>query len=239
MINTILFDLDGTLLDFNQDEFLKLYLEGLAKKFILLGHSKEEVVYPLLTGVEAMLKNSGDKTNEDVFWDSFLKGSKYERSYYEEHINDFYHNEFNEIGRIVSHNKYAHLALELLKQKNDTIILATNPLFPKEATHNRMSWGKYGVHDFEFITTFENSNYTKPSLKYYEEILNRASKDISECLMVGNDTSDDMVVEEMGMDFYLVVDNLIDEKGKDYKHHKHGSFKDFYEYVKTLKVIEK
>ena len=31
-MNTVLFDLDGTLLPMDQDEFIRLYMEGLARR---------------------------------------------------------------------------------------------------------------------------------------------------------------------------------------------------------------
>ena len=45
-----------------------------------------------------------------------------------------------------------------------------------------------------------------------------------ECLMVGNDVQEDMIVEALGMKVFLLTDCLIDRKESDLSRYPHGGF---------------
>lgn len=77
-ITTVLFDLDGTLLPMKQEGFMKAYFEGLARKLAPHGYEKDSLIASILAGTKAMVKNNGDKLNEEAFWDVFsaLLGEK-------------------------------------------------------------------------------------------------------------------------------------------------------------------
>ena len=66
MIKNILFDLDGTLLNMDQDKFLKLYMISLYS--VLKDEYKDinELTNVIETGVKLMFNNDGSKTNEEV-----------------------------------------------------------------------------------------------------------------------------------------------------------------------------
>ena len=94
-------------------------------------------------------------------------------------------------------------------------MLATNPISPALATDWRIRWAGLKPEDFELYTTFENSHYCKPNLKYYEEILQKLNVRPEECLMVGNDVEEDMITRQMGMQVFLLTDCLISRHGAD------------------------
>ena len=85
------------------------------------------------------------------------------------------------------------------------------------------------------ITTYENSSYSKPSEGYYREILEKLELAPEECLMVGNDTRDDMSADSLGMRVFLLTDCLINENNVDISKYPHGSFFELCEYIKNLK----
>ena len=151
MVNTILFDLDGTLLSFDQDEFIKLYFLKIEERFLKHGYPKGVIVNALYEGLKAMLENDGKVTNEEAFWNrfSFFLGDIY--YFFEKEFSNFYNQEFNEIRKIVKHNEYAHKVIAELKRKNYNLVLATNPLFPRIATINRMQWDNFHPDDFKEI----------------------------------------------------------------------------------------
>lgn len=70
-IKAVLFDLDGTLLPMDQDEFVKAYFGLLAKRLAPLGYEVEKLYQVLWKGVAAMVKNDGSCVNEDAFWKVF------------------------------------------------------------------------------------------------------------------------------------------------------------------------
>ena len=59
MIKVVMFDLDGTLLPMDQDNFVKAYFGGLAKKMQPFGYDMNDVVEAVRYGVASMIKNDG------------------------------------------------------------------------------------------------------------------------------------------------------------------------------------
>ena len=121
-----------------------------------------------------------------------------------------------------------------IKKMGLRVILATNPLFPSIATEKRIAWAGFTPESFEFFTTYENSSFSKPSLGYYEEVARKAGLSFNACLMVGNDVSDDMVAEKLGMKVFLLTDHLINRENKDISVYPRGNFEDLLDYVRTL-----
>ena len=73
MIKYVFFDLDGTLLPMNQDDFIKDYLESLTSKLAIHGYEPTATGKAIYSSVFAMINNDGSTTNENAFWNS-LKG---------------------------------------------------------------------------------------------------------------------------------------------------------------------
>ena len=63
--------------------------------------------------------------------------------------------------------------------------------------------------DFIHITSYENSSFCKPNLEYYEEILEVIGKRPEQCIMIGNDVSDDMVSSKLGMETFLITNHIV------------------------------
>ena len=72
MLKAVLFDLDGTLLPMDVEEFQKSYFSSLAKFLAPYGYEPEKLVKSIWTGTKAMMKNDGTKSNEKAFWTVFL-----------------------------------------------------------------------------------------------------------------------------------------------------------------------
>ena len=71
MIDTILFDLDGTLLPMDNDIFTKGYFKGLAAELIPFGYDAGTLVDAVWRGTAAMVKNDGARPNCEAFWQTF------------------------------------------------------------------------------------------------------------------------------------------------------------------------
>ncbi len=230
-IKYVLFDLDGTLLPMNQEEFTKVYFGLLAKKLAPLGYEPSKLIESVWAGTKAMIKNTGEQSNEFVFWNTFTgiygENSKKDLPYFD----DFYNNDFDKIKSSCGYNSKAQKVIELLKSKNVTLALATNPIFPATATKKRIAWAGLNQNDFAHITTYENSNFCKPNLKYYENILNIIGANAEECLMVGNDIAEDMVTEKLGIKTFLLSDCLINKTDEDISKYNHGNFDDLIEFI--------
>lgn len=223
-LTAVLFDLDGTLLPMDQDIFIQAYFNGIAAKLAPMGYEPKELLEAIWGGTIAMIKNSGEKTNEGVFWDYFcgIYGEKAKND--EPHFEAFYRNEFQKVREVCGFDPNAAKTVRGLKERGIRVILATNPIFPAIATESRIRWAGLEPEDFELITTYENIGHSKPYPAYYEEILRRQNLRPEECLMVGNDVRDDMAAEKLGMKVFLLTDNLINKKAVDISRFPHGGF---------------
>ena len=223
-INTILFDLDGTLLPMDQEKFVNGYFKMLAAKLAPYGYEPQQLINAILAGIKAMIKNDGSQLNEDAFWKRFVEiyGDKVlaDKPVFE----DFYKNEFQDARSFCGFNPKAAETVRSLKDKGYRVVLATNPLFPSIATESRIRWAGLEPSEFDLYTTYENTSYCKPNLDYYRDILKRIDCRPEECLMVGNDVGEDMVVEALGLQVFLLTDCLINTQKKDITAYPHGSF---------------
>lgn len=233
-MKVVLFDLDGTLLPMNQDVFVGRYLKELGIKGAELGYGAQELVQIVLAGLEVMIANDGTMTNEERFWELFMATYGGERKKHTEVFENFYQNEFSRVADGTSPTPLANEAIQVLKPKGYELVLATNPIFPKVATLERMRWAGLDPRDFSLITTFENSTFAKPNLDYYREILTKLEARPEECLMVGNDVQEDISVAELGMDVFLVTDDLINSAGEDHSHLPQGNRQEMLLYLQKL-----
>ena len=58
-ITTVLFDLDGTLIGMDQDEFIRLYFAVLLDKLAALGYERDFMLSALETAIRATKHNDG------------------------------------------------------------------------------------------------------------------------------------------------------------------------------------
>lgn len=235
-IKHILFDLDGTLLPMNQEKFVKFYMPLLAKAYIESGIKTEPKAFlgAVWEGLEAMVKNDGSKTNREVFWEYMDRLPGMGREAAEKIATDFYKGAFNEAICATSPNPLADKVVKAAKDKGMDIYLATNPVFPRCATLNRIKWAGLDAEDFKWITTYENCGYCKPNLKYFEQILSRFHLNPSECLMVGNDVAEDLIIRKLGVKTYFLTDTPENKKNLPIETDYQGSMKELLEFIEKL-----
>ena len=233
-IQVVLFDLDGTLLPMDQDEFVKSYFGLLAKKLAPYGYEAEKLVPAIWQGTGAMIKNDGTRKNEEAFWHTF-SGIFGEQVIEDLPLFDeFYRVEFSGAKEACGFNPKAAEVISFLKEKQMRFALTTNPIFPAVATENRIRWAGLKPEDFEFYTTYETCRYCKPNPKYYEDIVEKLGVSAEECLMVGNDVTEDMIAETLGMKVFLLTDCIINKENKDISVYPHGGFEELIDYLKKI-----
>ena len=211
MYKAILFDLDGTLLPIDNESFFKIYFTELTRVLVSAGIEQELAVKSVWAGTKAMIMNDGKRYNKDVFWETFVAtaGCKSAESFINA-TDPFYNGDFHKIRAALGENPYALRAVELAARNGRRVVLATNPVFPPMAQLARLSWIGLSGKNFDLITDYESDRFCKPNPKYYLSICERIGVEPSECLMVGNDESDDMMgASAAGLDCFLVTDYLI------------------------------
>ena len=232
---TVLFDLDGTLIGMNQNEFIRLYFIAILDKLALMGYDKKSMYIALEEAIRATKNNDGTLTNEARFWKTFDEATGGASKELRNLICSFYQNEFVRVLEATCFPyPYASDILKFVKNKGLRVVLATNPLFPAVATHARIKLGGMSPDDFEYITAYENSSFCKPNPSYFAELLDKIGVKPEECIMVGNDTRDDFSAHALGIPVFILTKGLINDTGVDLSTYPYGSINEFMEYIEAL-----
>lgn len=235
-INTILFDLDGTLLSIDMKEFEEIYYTSLSNAFKSI-IAPDNFMAILYSSVKAMVKNKEKRTNEEVFMSAMKEHVGDELPAFQKHFIRYYENDFSVLRNAVNKNTDMLEALDILKEKGYELVIATNPLFPKFAIDQRIQWADLVHEDFSHITYFEDCHYCKPNVEYYSEILETIGKNPQECLMVGNDAEEDLAASTLGITTYLITNHLLNRKNLNYTADHEGTYKDFLLFVESMPVV--
>ena len=233
-IQAILFDLDGTLLPMDQDVFAGSYFKALCKCYASLGYPVEPFMEGVKTGIAAMVKNDGSRTNEEAFWAKLIACLGEKAWQDKPHLDEFYRTDFQALQSVCGYAPEAAEILSFLKKAGKTVVLATNPLFPSDATESRVRWAGLNKADLSLITSYENIGYSKPNPRYYREIADRLRLAPEECLMVGNDVREDMIAEQIGMKVFLLTDCLINKDELPIDRYPNGDFAVLRRYLETV-----
>ncbi|WP_139904671.1 HAD family hydrolase [Clostridium thermarum] len=236
-MNTILFDLDGTLLPMDMKLFEKIYFSELCSFFkdILPPEKLTEYVWK---STAAMVKNTELKTNEEVFFEDFTKNVGENIESFLERFNSFYDTNFQKVKESVKDVPAIRESVRILKSKGYDMVIATNPLFPRKAIYHRIRWAGFEPEEFIYVSSFEQNHYCKPQVYYYREVLEQIDKKPEECLMVGNDVQEDLIASKLGIKTYLITNNLLHRCDEEIQSDFMGDYDDFLNFVKELPNIK-
>lgn len=181
------------------------------------------------------MNNDGSCTNREAFWQYMDELLPTDSENSERIALDFYANEFNQAIAVTQPNSLSDKVVKKAKEKGIRTYLATNPVFPKVATVNRIKWAGLDAEDFELITTYEDNCYCKPNTDYYRTILERFQLAPEECLMVGNDVEEDLAIRKLGVKTFLVTDTMENKKNLPIESDYRGSMEELLAFVESLK----
>lgn len=235
-IRHILFDLDGTMLPMVQEEFVRFYMPLLAQKYLKEGAmiDPKKFIGSVWAGYGAMVSNDGIRTNREVFWSYIEKDLPLPLDTSEKIALDFYTNEFNQAKKATQPTPLADQIVKAAKARGMNTYLATNPVFPRCATLNRIHWAGLDPEDFRIITTYEKCSFCKPNPVYFKKILEKFHLDPEECVMVGNDVDEDLSIRTLGVKTFLVTDTMENRKNHPFETEYQGSLKDLLEFIDQL-----
>ncbi len=233
-IKAVLFDLDATLLPMDQNEFIEVYFKSLSTKMAQYGYEPKKLIEAIWSGIRAMVLSTGEKTNEQSFWDTF-KAVFGDKALNDIEIHkEYYEKDFDALKQVCGYTPKSKELIKYLKSRGIRVALATNPVYPAVATEKRIGWAGLDKSDFELVTTYEDSHYCKPNPNYYKEILGKLKLSPEECVMVGNDATEDMVAEKLGIKVFLLSDHLVNTKNVDISSYPQGSFEELYDFLNNL-----
>ncbi|MGI6344537.1 MAG: HAD family hydrolase [Bacillota bacterium] len=216
MARYALFDLDGTLLPIDTDTFLKHYLRLLGASFAD-GFDPPSFVQQVMASTYVTIGDSSPGvTNQDKFMADFLP--KIGRSAEEmlPRFDQFYREQFPRLGELVQPEPLARQLVDEALRQGYRIVVATNPVFPREAVLQRLVWAKLDDLPWEHISSYENSCHCKPHPAYYAELLERLGARPEDCLHFGNDLEEDLAASAVGISVVIIDNHLINRRQRSW-----------------------
>ena len=205
-LRAVLFDLDNTLLLFEELEFFEHYTRKLYLAFEDL-MSPQEFSQRLIRSTQMMVKNNGEMTNGDFFIKDFANGTKADEKVLWQRFANFYENEFEQFQPLMKPLNGARDVILYTKQQGLKVVIASNPMFPTNVQLVRLRWAGLADIQFDLITSVENMTFVKPRLEYYQQICEKINVKPEFCMMVGNDAFNDMIASKIGMKTFLTTDS--------------------------------
>lgn len=230
----ILFDMDGTLIPQDLMTFLYGILEEQCRSMSGLGVPYEKLRKACYDAFWAMIKNDGSSTNEECYFSALSELLGLPRETVKQSALQFFCKEFDCTQKYTRQNPLAPEAYRRARACAEKVVVATNPVFPAETQRLRMKWVGLDYDAFDLVTSFETDSSCKPSETYYRSVCERIGVSPKDCLMIGNDETEDMYgASVLGMDTFLVTDCLISRPEHSY-HGKKGSFAELVDYLASL-----
>ncbi len=212
-ITTVLFDLDGTLLDVDVEAFFPAYFDAVAAR-VSRYIEPDQFIPRLMRSTMAMINNlDASVTNAEAFAAAFFDGLDVGPEVLMPVFEAFYREEFPKLRCYAKPVEGAREVVRSVIDSGRRAVIATSPVFPEVAIRERLRWAGLEDLPFALITTYENMHFCKPHRQYYEEIVSHLGCQASECLMVGNDVEEDLAAQDVGIATYLVEPNII-HRGK-------------------------
>ncbi|HSL93340.1 MAG TPA: HAD family hydrolase, partial [Bacillota bacterium] len=187
----------------------------------LLGNAFADIAPPevfaghvMESSVATMRDPSDDLTNKQKFMKRFIPRVGRSEEELLPRFDRFYREQFPVLARYAKPSPLARSLAESALTKGYGIVMATNPVFPREAVLERMRWA--GILDLPWahITSYEDTRYCKPNPKYFTEILETLGAVASRCLHIGNDMDEDFSASRVGLPVVMVSDFLINRDNK-------------------------
>ncbi len=225
-IQAVLFDLDGTLIDVDMNRFVPIYLRRLTE-YMSSQVSPAGAIRTLHLAVAAMFANAdAGRTLESVLLEVLESELAISPVFYAECLEQFCRNDLDSMRPLVTGHPLSSQLIESSQSRGWTIVLATNPIFPRVVIDARLTWGELDGHVFHHITAYETAHFCKPSPRFFEEIQEQLQIPAERCLMVGNDPLHDLSASQVGMQTCLLTPWRIKRPGEQFKADWQGDHKE-------------
>ncbi len=208
MTLTLLLDLDGTLLGNEVDSFVTAYTRALAQHLAAYVDPRL-LASALKSATQVMIRQQRpDATLQATFDAAFYPTLGLEKRAIQAAIHDFYAQVFPTLQRYTTPRPEAVDLVDEAFDRGYRVGIATNPLFPRTAIEQRLSWAGLPPdrYPFSLIPAYETFHFAKPNPAFFAEFLSQMSWPDGPVLMVGNDLEADINAAcLMGLSTYLVV----------------------------------
>ncbi len=206
MLKAILFDLDNTLILYEEARFYRGYFREIEKLFADIMPA-EKFMERLIDTIKALVQSNGEVTNAEYFMEAFAQGYKDRKDELWNRFLVFYETEYDKLEANCKLPNDLHETMDNIVQTGLKLVLASNPIFPLNVHMKRLAWAGLEHLPLEMVTHIENMSFCKPRIEYYLQISQKINEPPETCMMVGNDPVNDMVAANAGMMTYLTNDS--------------------------------
>jgi FMN phosphatase YigB (HAD superfamily) len=209
MTLTLLLDLDDTLLGNDINIFLPAYLSALGKHMI--EHvDPNRMVQQLLFATKEMIENNNPGlTLEQTFDKAFYPPLSLSKEAMRAVLEQFYDEIFPGLQSLTQYRPAAVKLAEWAKAKGHTVVVATNPIFPRKAILHRLRWAGLDPDHvpFRLITDYERFHFAKPNPAFVAEVLAQLGWPAQPTVMIGNSYEEDLIpAAQLGLPVFWITD---------------------------------
>jgi HAD superfamily hydrolase (TIGR01549 family) len=208
----LLLDLDDTLLGNPMDAFLPGYLQELSRCMSRYAEPNS-MIKSLMAGTRQMIANlQPDQTLEQVFDGVFYPSLNITRPEVQSALDGFYAYDFPKLRSLTQFRPQAVDLVEGALARGYTVGIATNPLFPRTAILQRLSWAGITLDKYPIalVPDFETFHFAKPNPHYYAEFLARLGWPEEPVVMVGDDLENDVLpAQRLGLPIFWTPNQAV------------------------------
>ncbi len=197
-LRCLLFDLDGTLLDIDGEQFLDDYVAALAPYFREWA-DPELFARAVMAASVPIFGEHPTWTNGEVFRGHLSKRLGIGEEVVSEQMIRFHREALSEMpirrGRIAAARRCVEAAL----RRGYQVVVATTPIYRPEVVALRLRWAGLEDIPWSLVTHSENMHTCKPDVAYFAETASVLDLGPPQCLMIGDDRLQDMPASKCGM----------------------------------------
>lgn len=202
-IDTLLFDLDGTLVDQVQPGSTLQFTLLVIRRFAGLTSPWKTWVAGK-AAVHALQNHRSGETNFEAMIAEFCRHAPVDPEKVRERVMAMAAEDFPQMGWRFKPIPGAREALLLGRSLGFRLVLATNPTVPFPMTEHRLRWAGLADIEWAFLTHPQIMTRTKPDVGYYHELLAKLGCGPERCLMIGNDFRKDLPAMDAGIRTFLL-----------------------------------
>jgi len=211
LIQAILFELEGTLMNIDTADFMRNYLGILAPRFAHL-ISPDKFSKQLLKSLETSQSDSKPgQTNMQTFYDDFSKATGQSFLTLQPIFEAFYESDFPALRCLVQPIPQGVKVVEYAIQQGFLTAVASNPVLPLSAIREHVRWAGLTPEQFKVIPALDNFHFFKPQLGFYIEVAEKLGVTPDSCLLVSGQTND-LICRELGMKMFFVGSTQSEEQ---------------------------
>lgn len=208
MIKAVLLDLDDTLLCANTDAFVREYLR-IMDEFFTQRWGTVQVSQAIVNGARRIMTNqprSIECVNSKVMVEALIESTGQPDDHIQAAFDEFHQSVHSVLQQYTEPVADAPALVQYLEEQGYAVVIATNPIYPADATYQRLEWaGLPPADSYALVTHSGNMHFAKPDPAYYAEIVARIGVEPDEAVMIGDSLRNDIEpAARLGMNTYYI-----------------------------------